>query len=131
MALKLNVAVSRKIGMPDYGPVVASCSLELEVDASLTEIHPAALQARILHAYEAVRQAVQDELSRLQAQPAHLHEAASSPCPARVVRHDHCDHAENHGNGAICGRSEYLRNGPPPSVSSEQSQDLHDSSEPT
>ncbi len=32
MALKLNVGVSRKVGLPDYGSVGASCNLELEID---------------------------------------------------------------------------------------------------
>ena len=33
MALKLNVGVSRKVGLPAFGSVGASCHLELEVDA--------------------------------------------------------------------------------------------------
>ena len=37
MPMKLNVGVSRKIGLPDYGSVGASCNLELELDSSLLE----------------------------------------------------------------------------------------------
>ena len=37
MPLKLNVGVSRKVGLPDYGSVGASCNLELELDASMID----------------------------------------------------------------------------------------------
>ena len=33
MPMKLNVGVSRKVGLPDYGSVGASCNLELELDS--------------------------------------------------------------------------------------------------
>jgi hypothetical protein len=35
--MKLNVGVSRKVGLPDYGSVGASCGIELEVDGSLLQ----------------------------------------------------------------------------------------------
>ena len=31
MSLKLNVGVSRKVGLPDYGSVGASCNLETDL----------------------------------------------------------------------------------------------------
>ena len=37
MPMKLNVGVSRKVGLPNYGSVGASCNLELELDATLLE----------------------------------------------------------------------------------------------
>ena len=37
MPMKLNVGVSRKVGLPDYGSVGASCNLELELDAGLLD----------------------------------------------------------------------------------------------
>ena len=35
MALKLNVGLAKKVGMPDYGSVCASCYVESELDGSL------------------------------------------------------------------------------------------------
>ena len=67
MPMKLNVGVSRKVGLPDYGSVGASCNLELELDAGLLERDLEALHDRIRGAYVAAHQAVQDELARLQA----------------------------------------------------------------
>ena len=37
MPMKLNVGVSRKVGLPDYGSVGASCNLELELESGLIE----------------------------------------------------------------------------------------------
>jgi hypothetical protein len=72
MGLKLNVGISRKVGQPDFGSLGATCNLELELDGTLLERDPPALQARIREAYQAAQQAVQDELARLTGQaPAH------------------------------------------------------------
>ena len=67
MALKLNVGVSRKVGLPDFGSVGASCNLELKVDAGLLERDLDAFHARVRDAYVAAHQAVHDELARLHA----------------------------------------------------------------
>jgi len=64
--MKLNVGVSRKVGMPDYGSVGASCNLEMELDAGLLEKDLDGFHARIRSAYVAAHQAVHDELARLQ-----------------------------------------------------------------
>jgi hypothetical protein len=69
MPLKLNVGVSRKVGLPDYGSAGASCNLELELDSRLLETDLDGLHAQIRSAYVAAQQAVSDELVRLQAQP--------------------------------------------------------------
>ena len=67
MPMKLNVGVLRRVGLPDYGSLGASCNLELELDASLLERNLEGLHERIRGAYAAAHQAVQDELARLQA----------------------------------------------------------------
>ena len=67
MPLKLNVGVSRKVGLPDYGSVGASCNLEMELDSTLIERDLDGFHLRVRDAFVAVRQAVQDELARVQA----------------------------------------------------------------
>jgi hypothetical protein len=64
--MKLNVGVSRKLGLPNYGSVGASCNLELELDATLLERDLDAFHTQIRGAYTAAHQAVHDELARLQ-----------------------------------------------------------------
>ena len=66
MPMKLNVGVSRKVGLPDYGSVGASCNLELELDAGMLERDLDGFHARVRDAYVAAHQAVHDELARLQ-----------------------------------------------------------------
>ena len=66
MPLKLNVGVSRKIGLPQFSSVGASCNLELELDATLMERDLDGFHSQIRSAYETAHQAVHDELARLQ-----------------------------------------------------------------
>lgn len=66
--LKLNTGVSKKIGLPDYGSLGASCNLELELDHSVFS-DPNAFNERVRKAFSACRQAVEDELARQQSNP--------------------------------------------------------------
>ena len=65
MAIKINVGVSKKLGLPDYGSAGASCNLELEIDPHLLESDLAGFHDRVRSAYVAAQQAVQDQLQRL------------------------------------------------------------------
>ena len=67
MPLKLNVGLSRKLGLPQYSSVGAQCHLEVELPGSLLEDDLDALHRHIRGVYTACRQAVQDELARYQA----------------------------------------------------------------
>jgi hypothetical protein len=93
--LRLNVGVSRKVGLPDYGSVGASCNVEVEVDANLIDRDLDAFHARVRDVYVACHQAVHDELARLQSPveppretPAPPPRAASNGQPAG---NDHAD----------------------------------------
>jgi hypothetical protein len=66
VALKLNVGVSRKVGLPAFGSVGASCNLEVELDVTLIDRDLDAFHARVRDVYVAAHQAVNDDLARQQ-----------------------------------------------------------------
>jgi hypothetical protein len=62
MPLKLNIATSRKIGVPNYGSRGATVGLEIEVDSNLVE-HPQQLHERIARLFRLARESVDRELN--------------------------------------------------------------------
>ncbi|MBI3866051.1 MAG: hypothetical protein HY290_29590 [Planctomycetia bacterium] len=64
MPLKLNVGLAKKVGLPDYGSLGASCNVELELDAHLLSRDGQLFQQQVRQAFAACAQAVQDELAR-------------------------------------------------------------------
>lgn len=95
MPLKLNLGLSKKIGLPDYGSLGASCNVEIELEHSLLESDLDGFHDRVRKVYVACRQAVYDELARHQAsaaqsEPEHLQLHASQP-------------ANGNGNGSSNG----------------------------
>jgi hypothetical protein len=81
MALRLNVGVSRKLGLPEYSSAGASCHLELELPEGLLQTDLDEFQHRVRDAYVAAHQAVNDELARLQAQA----QVGAAPGPTGCV----------------------------------------------
>jgi len=67
MPMTLNVGLSKKIGLPDYGSLGASCSVQVELDAALLRDDLETFHAHVRKTYTACLQAVQDELSQHQA----------------------------------------------------------------
>ena len=64
MPMKLNVGMSKKLGLPDYGSIGASCHLELELDQSQIASDLDGFQDRVRRTFTVCRQAVEDELAR-------------------------------------------------------------------
>lgn len=69
MPLRLNVGVSRKLGLPEYSSVGASCNIEVELDAGLLQNDLEGFHAQVRSAFVAAQRAVNEELGRLQAHP--------------------------------------------------------------
>ena len=69
MPIAINVGLSKKVGLPDYGSLGASCNVDIELDAALLQTDPEAFQRHARNAYDACRRAVQEELARHQAAP--------------------------------------------------------------
>lgn len=67
--LRLNVGVSRKVGLPDYGSAGASCTIEVGLPCELLRRDPDGFREQVRNAYAAANQAVNDELSRPQGRP--------------------------------------------------------------
>ena len=101
MPMKLNVGVSRKVGLPNYGSVGASCNLELELDASLLERDLDAFHTQIRGAYVAAHQAVHDELARLH--------ALRTDAPERTGELDHLRSEPRNGYSRTNGGDERRR----------------------
>jgi hypothetical protein len=95
MPLRLNVGVSKKLGLPEYSSVGASCNLEVELDSGL--LHDLdGFHLRVRDVFVAAQQAVNDELARIQAQPDPSIAAPAAPADG----HGHRDGAGARSNGS-------------------------------
>ncbi len=61
MGAKINVAYSKKLGLPNYGSEGAHCELEIEMDSSVFG-NPQDFQNRVREIYRKCRDAVENEL---------------------------------------------------------------------
>jgi len=64
MPLTLNVGVSKKRGLPNYGSVGATCNVAVELDAALLTSDQGGFQRQVRNAYAACARAVNEELAR-------------------------------------------------------------------
>ena len=95
MPLKLSVGLNKKIGLPNYGSLGASCSVELELDSHVIGRNPALLQQQAQQAFAACTQAVESELARQRSPNGH-----ASPSQAPGQNGSANGHTTNgHSNG--------------------------------
>ncbi|HUE72292.1 MAG TPA: hypothetical protein VMP01_15515 [Pirellulaceae bacterium] len=78
MPLTVNVGLSKKVGLPDYGSLGASCHVQVELDGSLIFSDLDAFQQKVKQAFVACSQAVSDELYRQQSAGSSSASAASA-----------------------------------------------------
>lgn len=116
MPLKLNVGISKKIGLPDYGSVGASCNVELEFDASLLGEDSSAFHDRVRRVYATCAQAVNDELaSQCEGVPTVSRNSADArPAAQPANGNGNNQHGNGHaprGNGSRASKKQmdYLR----------------------
>ena len=64
MAAKLSVGLQKKVGLPNYGSMGASCHVEFEVDPAWIDADPDRFRRKVHQAYDACHQAVQERLRR-------------------------------------------------------------------
>jgi hypothetical protein len=86
MPLKLNIAMSRKVGEPNYGSRGATVGLEMEVDSNLVD-HPRQLHERIARLFRLAKQSVDRELKGTSAMcEPHANENGSAASEQPLVR---------------------------------------------
>ncbi|MBX7168127.1 MAG: hypothetical protein K1X74_17460 [Pirellulales bacterium] len=64
MPLILEVSLARKIGLPEYGSLGASCGLKIETDAGLLAGDAVGLRQQLAQAYQLCATAVEEELNK-------------------------------------------------------------------
>ena len=66
MAAKLSVGLQKKLGLPGYSSIGASCHVEFEVETSLMESNLEGFHQKVHSAYSACQQAINEQLARYQ-----------------------------------------------------------------
>ncbi len=108
MPLTLNVGVSKKLGLPDYGSIDATCNVAVELDSSLLQTDMAGFHQRVRQAYVACAQAVNDELARHQ-NPGGPEAAASTPNEAAVANTSAANGTARNGHRATIKQLDYAK----------------------
>ena len=74
MAAKLSVGLQKKLGLPGYSSIGASCHVEFEVETSLMESNLKGFHQKVQNAYSACQQAINEQLARYQSTPPNLND---------------------------------------------------------
>ena len=99
MPLRLNIGLSKKLGLRDYGSLGASCNVDIELEASLLQTDPEAFQRHARNAYDACQRAVQEELARHQAAPTSTSANHPSAANGGAARNGNGNGHHTNGNG--------------------------------
>ena len=66
MAAKLSVGLQKKLGLPGFSSIGASCHVEFEVETSLMESNLDGFHQKVHSVYSACQQAINEQLARYQ-----------------------------------------------------------------
>lgn len=100
MAVQLSIGLQKKIGLPNYGSLAASCYVEFEVDRGLIETDTIGFQEKVRGTFAVCQQAVTEQLARQQANESH---SCNGHGNANGRRHE--QRSNGSGNGHHSGRS--------------------------
>ena len=93
MPTKVSIGLSKKAGLPDFGSIGASCHVELELDGQILDGDANRFRQHVQRAYQACRQAVEDELALERDAP-----QSPTAAPPNGNGHGNGHHGSN-GNG--------------------------------
>ena len=107
MAIKINVGVNKKIGLPDYGSAGGHCNIEIEADNSILDNADQFLQ-RVKDAYEMARQSVEEELSHHRpggstSQTRSASQSKAEPVQQRQEQRQEYHRSDNSGGNSYSG----------------------------
>ena len=86
MPVKVNIGLSKKVGLPDYGSLGASAHVEFELDGGYDNGSTDKFQDAVRRAYAACRQAVEAELTAKEQYPSPQTQGQhQSPAPNRAA----------------------------------------------
>ena len=96
MAVKLSIGLSKKVGLPRYSSLGASCYVELEIDPSLLDSNPAGFHEKVSRTFAACQQAVDDQLAQQTQLPAGTGNVSINNAPRQVNFEGPVATAEHH-----------------------------------
>jgi len=89
MAAKLSVGLQKKLGLPGYSSIGASCHVEFEVETSLMESNLEGFHKKVHSAYSACQQAVNEQLARYQSTSTNLSDQSRSQLNSQTDPNPH------------------------------------------
>ena len=105
MPTTINVGLSKKLGLPDFGSVGATCNVTFEADHNLLDRDLEGFQQRVKNAFAACRDAVQNQLAREINASAGNDHGGAMPEPTKAAN------GANGNNGNDAGASNNYANG--------------------